>query len=90
MFSTLRGRITATYFLVVIISLVLASLVFLFFLAHYNRDRDRDDMRSQVGTLAADIRRINQALSGTTSLTPLAQQEQEANLLISSFLSSKR
>jgi len=89
MFSTLRGRIAATYFLVVIISLVLASLVFLFFLARYNRDRDRDDMRSQVGTLAADIRRINLALSGSTSLTPLAQQEQEANLLISSFLSTE-
>jgi signal transduction histidine kinase len=87
MFKTLRGRITATYFLVVIISLVLASLVFLFFLARYNRNRDRTEMRDQVGALATDISRINQSLS--ESLVAPDRQELEANILISSFLSTE-
>lgn len=60
MFKTLRGRITATYFLVVIISLVLASLFFLFFLARYIRDRDREDLGRQVEAVAKDIRQVNQ------------------------------
>ncbi len=59
MFRTLRGRITATYFLVVIMSLVLVSLVSLFFLARYIRDRDRRDLAGQVGAVAEDIRQVN-------------------------------
>lgn len=89
MFRTLRGRVTATYFLVVIISIVLASLVFLFFLARYNKERAQEDMREQIGALAADINRINRAISESSLLTAPAQQAYEANILISSFLSTE-
>jgi signal transduction histidine kinase len=46
-------------------------------------------MRVQVATLASDIGRINQALSQSTSLAAPEEQETEANILISSFLSTE-
>ena len=68
MFRTLRGRITAAFLLVVLISLFLASLVFIFFLARYIRDRERDDLLGQVGAIAEDISRVHSAFR----LPPLA------------------
>ncbi len=61
MFRTLRGRIAATYFLVVFISLLLASLFFTFFLARYTRRRERSDLLDQVGAIAEDVRRVSNA-----------------------------
>jgi len=61
MFHTLRGRVTATYFVVVIVSLLLASAFFLVFLTRYIRNRDREDLRKQVGAVAQDIGQVVQA-----------------------------
>ena len=58
MFKTLRSRVIATYFAVVIICLLLASVVFVLFLTRYQRDRARDDLRRQVGAVARDIGRV--------------------------------
>lgn len=58
MFKTLRSRVTATYFAVVLISLLLASFVFLFFFVRYQRNKERSDLKAQVGVIAGDIRRI--------------------------------
>jgi signal transduction histidine kinase len=67
MFKTLRGRITATYFLVVLISLLLASLFFLFFLGRYIRSSDREDLGRQVDAVARDIRQVNRQLEPAVS-----------------------
>lgn len=59
MFKTLRSRIIASYFIVVFICLLSASLVFSLFLSRYVRDREREDLKKQVATVARDITRIN-------------------------------
>jgi signal transduction histidine kinase len=82
MFKTLRGRIVATYFLVVIISLVLASAVFIFFLSRYIRNRDREDLRRQVGVVAQDIAAVNQAQAQ-------ARAEGAATRVISNLLNTE-
>ena len=67
MFKTLRSRIIASYFLVVFVSLLSASLVFTLFLSRYVRDREREDLKKQVAAVARDITRINVLV---TSLEP--------------------
>lgn len=64
MFKTLRGRVIATYFLVVLVSLVLASLVFVLFLARYARSEEREELKEQVGAIAEDIRAVRTILPG--------------------------
>ncbi len=82
MFKTLRGRITATYFLVVLISLLLASLFFLFFLGRYIRTSDREDLGRQVDAVARDIKQVNRqflpAVSGQSAPSKLPGQAQSA------------
>jgi len=84
MFRTLRGRITATYFLVVVISLLLASLFFLFFLARYIRDSDREDLGRQVEAVAKDIRQVNRQfqpdLTGQSAPAPMPGAPQSAQV----------
>jgi hypothetical protein len=58
MFKTLRGRVIFTYFIVVIISLLLSSVFFLFFLSRYIRNRDRSELRGQIGAIAQDVRQV--------------------------------
>ena len=60
MFKTLRGRIIASYFLVVLVSLLLTSLVSLFFLSRYAHDKERDDLLRQVGAIAEDLSGVSQ------------------------------
>ncbi|MBU1669739.1 MAG: cell wall metabolism sensor histidine kinase WalK [Actinobacteria bacterium] len=75
MFKSLRTRIVATYLLVVIISLLLASIFFVFFLTRYIRDRERSDLVRQVGAVANDIRRVNEILTtGGTQTEPQSSQ----------------
>jgi signal transduction histidine kinase len=61
-FKTLRSRVIISYFIVVIISLVLASIFFTIFLSRYIRDRERDDLKKQVGAVARDVARVNEVL----------------------------
>jgi len=56
MFRTLRGRVIATYFIVVVISLVLASVFFIFFLSKYTTSRDKKDLLEQVTAVARDVK----------------------------------
>lgn len=97
MFHTLRGRITATYFLVVIISLVLASVFFTFFLSRYLRNRDKEALRKQVGAIADDIGQVVQSTErlfqnlqeqGPGQATPLDQTVTAMNL-VNSFLNTE-
>ena len=66
MFRTLRGRVIVTYFIVVIISLLLASVFFLFFLTRYTRNRDKHDLLREVTTLAKDVKDLER---GTASVS---------------------
>ncbi|MBK5093237.1 MAG: HAMP domain-containing protein [Actinobacteria bacterium] len=78
MFKTLRSRVIATYLVVIIICLLLASVVFVLFLTRYEKDRARDDLRRQVGVVARDIGRVvgelglraRSGTSGTESSQP--------------------
>jgi signal transduction histidine kinase len=88
MFKTLRGRIVATYFLVVIISLVVASVVFVFFLARYIRNRDREDLRRQVGVVARDIAAVNKAQAGAQAAGQ-APAEGAATRVVSNLLNTE-
>jgi len=58
-FRTLRGRVIATYFVVVVISLLLASLFFLFFLSRYTRDRERKDLIREVIAIAKHVKKLS-------------------------------
>ncbi|MBN2169353.1 MAG: HAMP domain-containing histidine kinase [Actinobacteria bacterium] len=58
MFKTLWSRIIVSYFLVVIICLVLASMFFVVFLSGYSKDKDRVNLERQVGAIAQDIERV--------------------------------
>lgn len=99
MFKTLRGRIIATYLLVVVICLLLASIFFVFFLARYIRDRERTDLVRQVGAVAKDIRKVNEIfvrsatqVSPRTSapIAPLTEQDGNAGQkLINSILTNE-
>ncbi len=64
MFKTLRSRVIASYFVVVTICLVLASIFFTIFLSNYIRNREREDLRRQVGAVANEVARV-------TELVPL-------------------
>jgi signal transduction histidine kinase len=68
MFKTLRGRVIASYFIVVIISLLLASLFFLFFLSRYIRDRDSKELLREVTAIARDVEKLG--ASQATQSTP--------------------
>ena len=78
MFKTLRSRVIATYLVVIVICLLLASVVFVLFLTRYEKDRARDDLRRQVGVVARDIGRVvgelglraRSGASGTESSQP--------------------
>lgn len=79
MFKTLRARVIATYFIVVILSLVLACIFFLFFLSRYTRDREKRELLQQVTTISQDIKQIEVAKpqSGTPQNPKTAQQAPE-------------
>lgn len=62
MFKTLRSRVIASYFIVVLLSLLLASAVFVFFLSRYIRDSETQDLTRQVSTVARDIERAYQLI----------------------------
>lgn len=62
MIKTLRGRVAFTYLVVVVISLVLASVFFLFFLSRYIKDRDRAELLREVAGIAKDIAKLPQSL----------------------------
>ena len=68
MFKTLRGRVIASYFIVVIISLLLVSLFFLFFLSRYIRDRDSKELLREVTAIARDVEKLG--ASQATQSTP--------------------
>lgn len=76
MFRTLRGRVIATYFIVVIISLLLASVFFLFFLTRYTRNRDKNDLLREVTALAKDVKALE---GGTTSVPAAGRQVKPAS-----------
>ncbi|MBN1289419.1 MAG: HAMP domain-containing histidine kinase [Actinobacteria bacterium] len=63
MFRTLWSRVIVSYFLVVIICLVLASLFFVVFLSGYSKDKDRNNLERQVGAIAQDIERVTDRFS---------------------------
>lgn len=58
MLKTLRSRVIATYFLVVLISLLLATLFFVFFFSGYTRDRDRETLKREVIAIAEEVRQV--------------------------------
>lgn len=63
MFKSLRSRVVISYFLVVILSLILASLFFVVFLSRYSREKDRSNLERQVEAVAGDIRRVTDRFS---------------------------
>lgn len=65
MLRTLRGRVIITYFIVVFISLLLASTFFLFFLSRYIRDRDRNELLGQMRAMAQDVSQVAGRQPGT-------------------------
>ncbi len=75
MFKTLRGRVIASYFIVVIISLLLASLFFLFFLSRYIRQRDSAELLRQVSVIARDIDKLAASQLSQTLQPPTAQPQ---------------
>jgi signal transduction histidine kinase len=74
MFKTLRGRVIATYFVVVIISLLLASVFFLFFLSRYIQDRDRKELLGQVAAIAQDVRQLGLAAAAQPGIAQALPQ----------------
>lgn len=93
MFKTLRGRIIASYFLVVLVSLLLATLVSVFFLSRYVHDKERDDLLRQVGAIADDINGISGELPRSPS-PPSSEPQQgsepaEAKRVIMRILNSE-
>jgi signal transduction histidine kinase len=65
MFKTLRSRVIATYLVVVVISLLLVSFVFVFFRTRYIRDQERNTLLQEVQILAGDIGRLGGRLPTT-------------------------
>jgi len=63
MFKTLRSRVIASYFVVVTICLVLASIFFTIFLSNYIRNREREDLRRQVGAVANEVARVTELVT---------------------------
>ncbi len=70
MFKTLRGRIIASHFLVVLVSLLLATLVSVFFLSRYVHNKERDDLLRQVGAIADDINGISEEVPRSPLSSP--------------------
>jgi len=62
MFKTLKSRVIATYLLVVFISILVASVVFMFFLAHNHRDTERYDLVREATAVAREVSRVNNLL----------------------------
>lgn len=60
MFKSLRSRVVISYFLVVILSLVLASVFFVVFLSGYSKEKDRSNLERQVEALSGDITRLTE------------------------------
>jgi signal transduction histidine kinase len=75
MFKTLRGRVIATCFIVVIISLVLASVFFLFFLSRYTRTREKRELLREVTAIARDVKQLETG-TAAQNLPPKTQAQQ--------------
>jgi len=93
MFKTLRGRIIASYFLVVLVSLLMATLVSVFFLSRYVHNKERDDLLRQVGAIADDINGISGEVPRSPGSSPPGPQQglepTEAKRVIMRILNSE-
>ena len=89
MFKTLRSRVIITYFAVVVICLLLASIVFVLFLTRYQRDRARDDLRRQVGAVARDITRVVGVLGLRAGLEPSAPESSQPRRIVQGILNTE-
>src|SRR5450756_1703504 len=89
MFKTLRSRVIITYFTVVVICLLLASIVFVLFLTRYQRDRARDDLRRQVGAVARDITRVVGVLGLHAGLEPSAPESSQPRRIVQGILNTE-
>lgn len=89
MFKTLRSRVISTYFLVVLISLILASVVFLFFLSRYHRQQEKKDLREQVSAVAEQITRVSAVLQNRTLRNEFPLDSERTRRLIQQTLDSE-
>jgi signal transduction histidine kinase len=67
MFKTLRSRVIATYLVVVVISLLLVSFVFVFFRRKDIQDYESSSLLQEVTVLASEIGRLGGLLPATTA-----------------------
>lgn len=89
MFKTLRSRIVATYLVVIIICLLLASVVFVLFLTRYQKSKAREDLRRQVGTVAGDIGRVVAELGFWSPGAKRGQESAQPRRIIQGTLNSE-
>jgi signal transduction histidine kinase len=89
MFKTLRGRVIATYFVVVIISLVLASVFFLFFLSRYTRSREKRELLREVTAIARDVRQLENAPAAQNQPQNQAQQARPVRGVVVTMLNAE-
>jgi len=87
MFKSLRSRLIGAHFLVVLISLLLASGVFVLFLFRYARSEQKEELTQQVRAVARDIGRIYEFSDISTGEVKL--QGAQAKKLISNVLNSE-
>ncbi len=58
MLKTLRSRVIVSYFAVVLVSLILAGIVFVFFLARYTVQREKEEFSAQTLAVSEQVRRV--------------------------------